>query len=151
MKTKLIFLATIIGSFFIACSQNDTATPGNSNPPPNPGTPELVKSTLCEGTWHVTYYYNNGKDETYHLKSYTFYFNQSGSCSATLSSNSYMGLWHSKWDDSSVKLTLTFPNPAELLEISDDWQVIETLENKIRLEDVSGGNGGIDKLTFERV
>lgn len=34
--------------------------------------------------------------------------------------------------------------------LSDDWDVLERTDTKIRLIDVSGGNGGTDYLTFEK-
>jgi hypothetical protein len=53
-------------------------------------------------------------------------------------------------DDSKVKLVLSFATPANFVEISDDWQVIERTDSRIKLQDLSGGNGGTDYLTFEK-
>jgi hypothetical protein len=47
-------------------------------------------------------------------------------------------------------LVIGFASPASFVEISDDWEVIENTSTKIRLQDVSGGNGGTDLLTFEK-
>jgi hypothetical protein len=35
-------------------------------------------------------------------------------------------------------------------ELNDDWHIIEETSTKIRLQDVSGGSGGTDLLTFEK-
>ena len=43
-----------------------------------------------------------------------------------------------------------FTTPAEFMDLSDDWDVINITDSKIELIDVSGGNGGTDYLTFER-
>ena len=36
----------------------------------------------------------------------------------------------------------------DLDELNSDWHIIEQNSNTIKLEDVSGGNGGTDYLTF---
>jgi hypothetical protein len=49
------------------------------------------------------------------------------------------------------KLILNFASPADFTEISDDWHILQETSSKIQLEDVSGGNGGTDLLTFEKI
>jgi len=36
-------------------------------------------------------------------------------------------------------------------ELNDDWHILNETSTKIQLEDVSGGSGEIDLLTFEKV
>ena len=60
------------------------------------------------------------------------------------------GTWSTGTDDSQVKLVLAFSTPAQFADISDDWHVTERTDTKITLQDVSGGNGGTDYLTFEK-
>jgi hypothetical protein len=60
------------------------------------------------------------------------------------------GTWSTGSDDSQKKLYLTFNSPPDFNELSDDWHILEETSTKIRLEDVSGGNGGTDLLTFEK-
>jgi hypothetical protein len=47
-------------------------------------------------------------------------------------------------------LFLSFTTPANFAEISDDWQVTERTAARIKLQDLSGGNGGTDYLIFEK-
>ena len=47
-------------------------------------------------------------------------------------------------------IPLNFSTPVSFIEISDDWNVIERTDTKIKLQDISGGNGGTDYLTFEK-
>jgi hypothetical protein len=49
---------------------------------------------------------------------------------------------------SDLDFTLAFSSPAQFFELSDDWEIIEKSTTLIKLKDVSGGNGGIDYLTF---
>ena len=53
-------------------------------------------------------------------------------------------------DDGDVDFNLLFIDPALFQELNDDWDIVELTNTKIRLVDVSGGNGGTDYLTFER-
>ena len=150
MKAQTIFLAAILSIFFIACSKEDDSTP-NVLPTPDPGTINSLTDAITSGTWKVSYFWDTDHDETNHLKDYTFNFSKSGSCTAKLLSNTYFGMWHTSLNDNQLKLKLTFPTPAELAKISDDWHVIETKETKIRMDDVSGGNGGTDLLTLTKM
>jgi hypothetical protein len=44
------------------------------------------------------------------------------------------------------------PAPADFIDdLSDDWDILSYSATKIELIDVSGGNGGTDYLTFEKI
>ena len=49
-----------------------------------------------------------------------------------------------------IDFNIFFASPADFAELSDDWEIISHSATKIELRDVSGGNGGIDLLTFEK-
>ena len=148
MKAQALYLAAIFGLLFISCKQDNTGSPTPHNPPPNPGTPEIVTNVLSTGTWKVTSYIDNTTDKTSLVSSYLFHFSKSGSCTADNGSNTYTGMWHCGWDDTLIKLRLTFPIPGELAKISGNWQVIETTESKVLLIDTSGGT---DLLIFKKL
>lgn len=106
-------------------------------------------SILLNGNWKVTSYIDSGQNETSNFSGHSFDFNDGGVVSVNTGSASVQGSWSTGEDDSHVKLNLSFPsNPHE--DLSDDWHVISQTSSKIELEDVSGGNGGTDYLTFER-
>ena len=77
-------------------------------------------------------------------------FSDNGSVSAVASSGSVSGAWSTGSDDSQPKLYLDFGAIAPWDDLNSDWHIIENTDSKIRLEDVSGGNGGTDLLTFEK-
>lgn len=134
----IIFLSI----FFFSCSRDNSTTPVI--------TPAYVSNVVTSGNWRVTLYVDSGQDETSHFSGYNFVFASGGSVVATKNGTSVSGTWSTLLDDSQTKLVLNFATPADFIEISDDWHVIEQTANLIRLEDVSGGNGGVDYLTFEK-
>lgn len=119
-----------------------------SNNPTNI-TPTVVQSTLTSGGWRITYYMDSGQDETGDFSGYTFTF-VGDSVRAVKGATLVRGTWGTRNDDSKTKLDLFFPAPPSFASISDDWHVMEQTSNKIRLQDISGGNGGTDYLTFEK-
>jgi hypothetical protein len=52
--------------------------------------------------------------------------------------------------DSDIDVNIGFASPAEFADLTDDWDVAERTGTRIKLVDVSGGNGGTDYLTFEK-
>jgi hypothetical protein len=70
---------------------------------------------------------------------------------ASKAGSTITGTWTTLLDDSKTKLILFFSAPASFDEFSDDWHVIERTDTRIKLQDVSGGNGGTDYLTFEKI
>ena len=86
-----------------------------------------------------------------------FTFNSNGSVVAVGNGLSVTGTWSVVNDDSNddnpssdLDFNLLFSSPEIFAELSDDWDVLERTDTKIRLIDVSGGNGGTDYLTFEK-
>lgn len=53
-------------------------------------------------------------------------------------------------DDSQTKLDISLGNINPWNDISDDWHVIAQSSTQIQLQDVSGGSGDIDYLTFTK-
>lgn len=113
--------------------------------------PSNLTSTVQSGNWKVTWFSDDGNDETYHFSGYQFVFASGGSVTAAKSGSSVSGSWSTGSDDSTTKMVLDFGAQVPFDELNDDWKILENSSSKIRLEDVSGGNGGTDYLTFEKV
>lgn len=136
MKKHLALL--FLSAAFISSCSNDTELNADN-----------TTSILQEGNWKVTSFIDSGQNETSHFAGHSFEFTSGGVVNVATGSANVQGSWSTGEDDSHVKLILSFStNPHE--EISDDWHVISQTSSKIELEDVSGGNGGVDYLTFER-
>ena len=137
MKTlsKLLVIAGLFMMAFASCKKDD-----NSSSPSS--------TVVTQGQWKVTLFSENGVVETSKFSNYVFTFNTNGTVSAVRSGSTVNGSWSDRNDDSQHKLILNFASPADFTEISDDWHILQESSSKIELEDVSGGNGGTDLLTF---
>ena len=138
---KIVFYLLVFSVLFFSCKKDD------SNPSISTSN---VTSTVSTGNWRITYYWDTDHDETNNFIGYSFVFNTNGTVTATKAANTITGTWTTRNDDSKIKLVLSFSSPADFIEISDDWHTIERTDSKIKLQDVSGGNGGTDYLTFEK-
>ncbi len=111
-------------------------------------------STASAGTWRITYFYDTDKEETAGFTGYNFTFGSS--LTATNGTNTYTGTWSvsdtNSSDDSleDLHFNILFSSPAAFANLSDEWNIQERTDTKIKLIDVSGGNGGTDYLTFEK-
>ena len=141
MKRVLNF-TLMICLFFSACKKDDN----NSSTI----TTSTVTNTVSGGNWRVTYYWDKDHEETPNYDQYTFTFRSNSVLTAVKGATTITGTWSTILDDSKTKLVLNFSSPATFSEISDDWHVIERTDTRINLQDVSGGSGGIDYLTFEK-
>ena len=156
MKTKLIFLNLFAVVLLAAsCDSNDdpaiTATDVNA---------AELQSTAQDGQWRITYYFDSDKEETSDYSGYVFTFGADGTVTASNGTLEVTGTWSvtdsdssddSPDDSSDVDFNLFFTTPADFEELSDDWDIMEYSASRIRLIDVSGGDGSTDYLTFEKI
>ncbi len=116
--------------------------------------PSKVEKSMTDGTWKVTLFSEDGENETSYFSGYVFTFNDGGTVSA-VGSTTISGTWSvsksSSSSDDEVHFNLSFPDTNNFDELSDDWHILNYSDNSLELEDVSGGNGGIDKLTFSKI
>lgn len=131
-----------------SCSQSDPASP----------TPAVVQQQMQTGQWRITSFIDSGKDETAHFTGYTFQFQDNGNLTATNGSLTHTGHWSIQQDgsqddnpDSDLDVHILFTAPADFEELSEDWHIVSQSSNRLELIHVSGGNGGTDTLTFERM
>ena len=108
-----------------------------------------IASYVTKGTWRVTLYQENGVSKLYYFSNYDFIFSNS-TVTATRNASTVTGTFSTKYDDSKNKLVLNFGNTSPFNELNDDWEILEESATKIRMQDVSGGNGGTDLLTLEK-
>lgn len=143
MKITHLLVSVAIFTSFISCSSDST------DDVPQAVTPTNVQANATNGTWRITLYMDDNKNETTNYTGYIFTFNTNGAATAVKNAETKNGTWSSYVDDGKVKFQIAFGNLPPLDEISDDWNILELTGNKIKLEDISG-DGSKDYLTFEK-
>ena len=137
-----IIMALVLGSI-TSCSKDSTTTSG---------TTVATSTVLMQGTWKITYFNDSGTDGTANYNGYIFTFVSGGNVSIINGSIVYNGTWTTHNDDSQNKLYMNFgATTSPIAELQKDWHIIEKTNTKLRMEDVSGGAGGTDYLTIERI
>lgn len=143
-KNSLYNLLIIIALFaFSACNKDKTQ--------------DEIKSNIESGSWKITKFIDSGNDETSYFAGYVFTFDGSGTLTATDGTSTESGSWgindSNSSDDSQddLDLVIYFNATNNFEELNDDWDFKSQSGSKIELIDVSGGNGGTDYLTFEKI
>ena len=156
MKAKLIFL-NLFAVLLIAVSCDSNDDPADTQVDVNAAE---LQSAAQDGQWRITYYFDSDKEETSDYAGYVFTFGADGTVTATNGTMEVAGTWSvtdssssddDSFDDSDVDFNLFFASPPNFEELTDDWDILEYSANRIRLIDVSGGDGSTDYLTFEKI
>lgn len=137
------------------CSNDDDVNANN-----NSQTIQQIETLVQSDQWLITNYIDSGQNETNNFDGYSFTFGADNSLTASNGTNTVVGTWSvtdssSSDDDSSgsddIDFNIYFLSPANFNELSEDWEIATRTSSKIELIHVSGGNGGTDNLTFEKI
>lgn len=157
LKLAVFFLMSII---FVSCESDD-----QSESIPRFGSLDVVsaQSFVGEGEWRVTEFRDDddlGDDdfyETIDFEGYVFEFNEDGTIAATLGDAVYTGAWRIELEDDDdddrdeMEFYIEFNELNDILEeISDDWEILEYSETRIRLGDDDDLDDDDELLVFER-
>ena len=143
-KFKLFSILSLLLFVSIGCSDIDDTSTQVSNP-------TEITSTVTDGSWVVTLYKEGDVIQTSNYSGYSFTFGSDGSLSATNGSTTQSGDWSTYADSGNTKFNIMFEAlDGSFEEISEDWNVISRTATKVELKHVSGGDGSIDYLTFEK-
>ena len=157
-----IFLIAALSLFVVACDSSDDSNDDNNN---NSNSADLTSEIMEQGDWQITYFNDSGEDQTNDFNGYTFVFNADGTVVASNSNQTVNGTWNifddssnsssdddgNSSDDDDFILNFNVPDTSDFEDLNDDWDFISVSATKIELIDISGGNGGTDYLTFERL
>lgn len=141
MKKVLLF-SLALGFGIVSCGKNS---------------PKKLEKNVVEGSWKISLFMEDGVSHTNDFTGFTFTFTDNGEVKAVNSGNTITGTWsvddNYSGDDSSSDLhfNLQFPVTLGFDDLNDDWHVLTHSDKTIELEDVSGGNGGTDNLTFTKI
>lgn len=151
IKTGL-FIFLIFGILSISCSDDDRVI----FLPVQNQIQTQIETNVQDGTWRISLFVDSGVDDTKDFAGYKFIFNANKILDAGNGINNYMGTWgisdSNSTDDSpnDLDFNIHFNLTNDFEDLNDDWDFISYSATKIELIDVSGGNGGIDYLTFEK-
>jgi hypothetical protein len=140
----LIFIA-------MACGDDDNVNTNSKT--------EEVKDIATKGRWRISYFFDTDKDETDNFNGYVFQFSPGGALTASNGSNSHSGSWSVTDEDSTddsndyedIDFNISFAASPDFAELSEDWEILSVTNLKIELRHVSGGGGGTDLLTFDKI
>lgn len=156
MKTKimLILIIALYGYALAGCSSDDSSKNDDQ-------TVQQIAQIVENGNWRITYFVDSGENETGDFTGYSFSFNNDGTLIAENGSNTISGTWSvsdssssdddNGADDKDFNIFFNVPTDHNFDDLIDDWDIVSTSNSKIELVDVSGGNGGTDYLTFEKI
>lgn len=147
---RTIFLVLGIVFMLSACSKNKALEKEI----------EQIEDAVLLGDWTISKMIDSGDDETSNFQGYIFTFKEDGSLVATNNATTYNGTWSitkssssdDDSNDSDIDFNITFnvSESNDFDDLIDDWDVLTHSDYKIELQDISGGNGGADLLTFTR-
>lgn len=146
----------LIPAILISLTSILTMTSCTNDDPAVVSTP-VIQNNVQSGNWRITSFIDSGKDETNHFTGYTFTFATNGALISTNGSTTYTGAWNvtdsNSNDDSpgDLDFNIQFALTNNFEDLNEDWQIISQSSSRIELIHVSGGNGGTDYLTFEKI
>lgn len=115
------------------------------------GSAQALNDALIDGLWFVAEYLDDGVNETGDYNGYELDFNSGGTVLASNGSNNFNGTWSVQDNGGDLELVLDFGTQFPFDEFNDDWDVLNFTTTIVELEDVSGGGGGTDNLTFQKI
>lgn len=146
MKKWIILI--LIGSVFVACEELENGVDLGID---ELGSLNLFEEYLVEENLVITRYIEDSVDKSGEFTNYSFIFSSVGSIDALFEGDTINGTWTVAKNDSIPKIIIDFGNAEEPLEqLNEDWIIVSESEDKIELKDISGVNGSIDYLTFEK-
>jgi hypothetical protein len=109
-----------------------------------------LEAILSDGLWIVTSYTEDADDQTANYAGYELDFNTDGTVSASNGSNTNNGTWSVFSSGNQMALDFGTDMPFEEFN-DDDWDVISVSATEVVIQDVSGGGGGTDTLTLQKL
>ena len=149
MKKIIVVVVLLI---LVACNANDDANNGTH---PNAN----IVTDLPQGTWKVTYFFDDNTDQTNSFSGFNFNFDASGWVTAGNDIFSETGSWmyedasNDSTDDDGIEndeeLILVFSDTGFFGVLSDNWHITSASATKVELFD-ERGDGTMQFLTFSK-
>lgn len=109
----------------------------------------VLEGILADGTWVVALYMDGPANETATFAAYQLAFNADGTLIAESDTDTVDGTWEVVGAD--TVLVLNFGGDIPFDELEDNWDVFSVEADRVELRDISGGDGELDVLVFEKL
>ncbi|WP_323789160.1 hypothetical protein [Psychroserpens sp.] len=109
-----------------------------------------LEDILTDGLWIVASYTEDADDQTGNYSGYQLDFDPAGTVVADNGSNPNNGTWMVISSGNQMVLDFGIAIPFEEFN-DDDWDVISVSATEVVIQDVSGGGGGTDTLTLQKL
>lgn len=111
-----------------------------------------IRNIMMGGNWVVAQYKDDGVDETANYNGFDFSFTTDHRIVVSTNADPVQrGLWRVIRDsDGKLKAFLNLGDEDPFGEFTDDWDIVSVTSTRIELKDISGGDGTIDILVFEK-
>ncbi len=125
----------------------------NCNDQANDGDVAEIRNYMLGGDWVVTQYKEDGIEQTANYQGYSLAFSPMHRVTVSEGQDPFLdGLWRVLRDDEGkLKLYLNLDGNSLFEELTDDWDIVSVTNTRIELKDISGGDGSIDNLVFEKL
>lgn len=147
----------LVGSLIltIGCSTDDDANDPNQS---TGQSAQQIANTAQGSNWRVSSFIDSGTDETNDFNGYTFDFQADGTLVASNGNQTLTGTWSvtdsnsndDSDDDHDFNIFFPVDESSDFEDLNDDWDIVSVTSSRIELLDVSGGNGGTDRLVFTK-
>jgi hypothetical protein len=123
---------------------NDNASDGD--------VPE-IRNIMMGGEWTVASYIEADMDMTTNYGGYSLQFMADHQISVLEGGEAFgEGLWRVlRNSEEELKVYLNFGDSFPFDELTDDWTLVSITNTRIELKDISGGDGSISTLVFEKL
>jgi hypothetical protein len=145
---KKIMLILMLFTSFYSCKKVET----------EPSATTEIAAQVTQGTWIVNSFIDNKqRDRTAKYSEYSFVFGANGSFKITTSSGSLQGTWTTQKEGVKERLVLAFSTttiPEEILDLNDDWYVMDKTSTSIKMQKINGywETGSVQKeMSFKKL
>ncbi|MFD2589017.1 hypothetical protein ACFSQJ_18980 [Croceitalea marina] len=111
-----------------------------------------IRNIMLGGQWNVALYSEAEVDMTAAYNGVDFSFSNMHQVELSVNDDPFLtGLWRVlRNKDQELKFYLNFDEDGIYGDLTDDWDIVEVSADRIELRSVSGGDGSIDVLVFEK-
>lgn len=154
LQSSIVVLVSLL---CLNCTTDDDSNNDNGNAQEQI---EQAQNIAQTGSWQITNFNDSGQDETSDFTGYSFVFNEDGIFTASNGVTTQTGTWSitndsddddDDSDDIDFNIFFPVPDSSDFEDLNDDWDIVSITTSRIELRDVSGGDGSVEILVFEKL